>query len=307
MNLSAAEPAEFSIAQIWRYPVKSMQGESLARVEVSPAGVKHDRTWAVRDEDLQTIRGAKYLPNLLLCSARYIDRDSTAGVPRVEITFPDGEALVSDDTRMHARLSDLVNKRVALWPLQPAEDREFYRNHALRDGDIFTEFRKQFGLLESEALPSLMKDLPLDVLKSAAEFSAPPGSFFDGPVLNVLTDASLRVLQERLPQSIISPQRFRPNILIADRENRTAQIEDEWVGRSLTIGNEVRAVATMKCPRCVMVSHKTPYAQKDTTITRTLVRDFDFCLSIYAAPETSGQIAIGDPVVVQDLAASECV
>ena len=38
------------VREIWRYPVKSMGGESLEQVAVGETGVLGDRTWAVRDE-----------------------------------------------------------------------------------------------------------------------------------------------------------------------------------------------------------------------------------------------------------------
>lgn len=297
--MEADETADLSVAKMWRYPVKSMQGESLERVEVTAAGLKLDRTWAVRDEETATIRGAKYLPALLLCSARYTEHVSAEGVLHVEVTFPNGETYSSDNPRIHVRLSELLNKRVRLWPLQPASDLQFYRNHALQGGDVLQEFRKQFGLLESEPLPSLMQNLPLDVLRSAAEFSAPPGSFFDGPSLNLLTEASLRTLQGRLPDSMMPVDRFRPNILIADGRNQTALLEDAWIGRSIKIGEQVQATITMKCPRCVMVSRQLPNAPRDTAITRMLVREFDFCLSVYGSVEATGQISLGDPITVQ--------
>lgn len=37
------------VAQLWRYPVKSLGGERLDDVEIGPRGVLGDRLWAVRD------------------------------------------------------------------------------------------------------------------------------------------------------------------------------------------------------------------------------------------------------------------
>jgi hypothetical protein len=58
-----------TIAEIWRYPVKSMAGESLQTCHLGPGGVYGDRAWAVRDEDKGEIRGAKKIPRLLECAA----------------------------------------------------------------------------------------------------------------------------------------------------------------------------------------------------------------------------------------------
>ena len=59
------------VSQVWRYPVKSMQGERLDSVELGPRGLPGDRAWAVRDEVRGGIRGAKQLADLMKYAARY--------------------------------------------------------------------------------------------------------------------------------------------------------------------------------------------------------------------------------------------
>jgi uncharacterized protein YcbX len=48
--VSGAGGARAVVAQLWRYPVKSMQGERLPAVEIQVDGVYGDRRWGVRDE-----------------------------------------------------------------------------------------------------------------------------------------------------------------------------------------------------------------------------------------------------------------
>ena len=43
-------PNDSAVEQLWRYPVKSTQGERLAVVEVQADGLDGDRRWGVRDE-----------------------------------------------------------------------------------------------------------------------------------------------------------------------------------------------------------------------------------------------------------------
>ena len=39
-----------NVSQLFRYPVKSMMGESLTSLQIGARGAVGDRVWAVRDE-----------------------------------------------------------------------------------------------------------------------------------------------------------------------------------------------------------------------------------------------------------------
>ena len=65
-----------TIAEVWRYPVKSLPGERLdRRVAVGPAGIEGDRRRAVVDEATGKVLSAKTVPELLSASAAW---DATA-------------------------------------------------------------------------------------------------------------------------------------------------------------------------------------------------------------------------------------
>ena len=59
------------IKELWRFPVKSMQGSTLQECTVSAQGLLGDRAWAMRDEGRQEIQWGKMYPQLMLCAARY--------------------------------------------------------------------------------------------------------------------------------------------------------------------------------------------------------------------------------------------
>ena len=80
------------VKEIRRYPVKSMGGETLDRVEVGPGGLPGDRAWAVRDEVRGGIRGAKKLGELMKCSARYVDPPAPTGSSPAESACPTASA-----------------------------------------------------------------------------------------------------------------------------------------------------------------------------------------------------------------------
>jgi hypothetical protein len=81
------------ITAIWRYPVKSMAGERVTTAHLGTLGLHADRTWAVRDVELNITTSAKRLPALLWCTARYAQAPpSDAGpgnAPEVIIGLPD--------------------------------------------------------------------------------------------------------------------------------------------------------------------------------------------------------------------------
>jgi hypothetical protein len=89
-----------TITGIFRYPVKSMLGESLASCVLDADGVPGDRAYAVVDEESGAVASAK-VPRrwgrLLEFSARYLTEPrSGAPAPPIEITFPDGAVRRSD-------------------------------------------------------------------------------------------------------------------------------------------------------------------------------------------------------------------
>jgi uncharacterized protein YcbX len=96
------------VTQLWRYPVKSMIGESLPAAEVGSLGIDGDRQWGLVDGETGLVLTARRVPQLLFASA-LPDGDS------MSVRLPDGT--VTDDDRV---LSDWVGRRVVL--RRPAPD-----------------------------------------------------------------------------------------------------------------------------------------------------------------------------------------
>ncbi len=257
--------SEGRVAEIWRYPVKSMGGERLEAVGVTVGGLPGDRGWAVRDEIRGGIRGAKKIPRLMRCKARY-PLPPLQGRDLAEITLPDGSQVTTHDGDASERLSEALGHKVTLWPLRPAHDLEHYRRGAPTHSDVAMELRSIFGLLPEEPLPDISV-FPREVL----EFETPPGTYFDAFPLLLLTDASLRALQDRAPKSVIDVRRFRPNFLIAAPAQTQGFVEMAWLGRKLRIGRALLEV-TIACPRCVMTTHGFDDLPRDPSIMRRFGR-----------------------------------
>jgi uncharacterized protein len=74
------------IAALWRYPVKSLQGQPLHTATVGPSGIVGDRGWGVRDVTTGAVLSAKREPRLLLAGAEPAGDSVAVTVPGVPPT-----------------------------------------------------------------------------------------------------------------------------------------------------------------------------------------------------------------------------
>lgn len=274
-----------------------MLGESLAGTEITSAGVRGDRGWAVRDEERGGIRGAKKIADLMHLGARYLAPPSDANeTPHIEITLPDGSRVSSADSDVNDRISSAVDHTVTLWPLQPPTELDHYRRGPADSDDLLVELRDIFGRLPEEPLPDLSA-FPPEIL----EYESPPGTYMDAFPLMVMTTTSMRTLQSLLPESAIDIRRFRPNLLV-DLGERTDAADDwpeiDWVGKHVSIGEVVLEIVT-PCPRCVMITRPVQELPADRSIMRTVVREAAQNLGVYATVVTAGTVHVGDTITIR--------
>jgi len=91
------------VLELWRYPVKSLQGERLSEAAIDALGIAGDRRWALFDRDTGLGLTARRVPELLFGSARLRDDGGVA------VVLPDGTVTTDD-----AVLSDWLGRRVEL-------------------------------------------------------------------------------------------------------------------------------------------------------------------------------------------------
>lgn len=279
-----------TVKELWRYPVKSMGGEQITEATVGPQGIPGDRGWALRDETKGEIRGAKKLPALLRCTARYLAEPDATYIPPAEITLPDGARVGSDDPQAASHLSALLGRPVTLWPRQPADHTDFYRRAVPDNPDMMAELRQIFGRTEDEPLPDLSA-FPAEVL----EFTSPLGTYFDAFPIHLLSTAAVAAMGS--PEQF-DRRRFRPNVFIESAPDRQGLVEHGLGGRRLHIGGLVLH-GEMPTVRCVMTTLEQPGLPKDPSVLRTIVRDAQQSLGLYATVTTPGRVAVGDAVEVE--------
>ena len=268
------------VAQLWTYPVKSMVGSTVARIDLSSLGIVGDRHWAIRDLDNGGIRGAKKIGELMQFTA------SQQG-GHVTITCPNGDITSSSHSDVNEKLSHALGRNVALESLPADNNLEHFRRGPGTSSDPITELRNIFGREEHEPLPNFAAFPP-----EVAEFESPPGTHHDCWPLMVMTTSAMSAMQQALPDSNIDIKRFRPSIVIDSTE--PGHPEFTWTGKTAQIGT-----ATVEfldpCPRCIMITRRiNDDIPEDRAILRHVVRDLDQNVGVYARVITPGTISLND-------------
>jgi uncharacterized protein YcbX len=251
------------VIAINRYPVKSMQGESLDAADIDERGLDGDRRWGVADRESGKVWSAKRHGALLEASAV-----TTPLGP--EITLPDGKVIGPDDPTRDAQLSAWLDADVVLLAADDAGDRVYEATIQLDpDSEVF--------------------DMPM-----------PPGKFLDLTPVHVITTASLRAGASHHPDGTWTVDRFRPTIVVdTDDGSEAAFVENDWVGHTVTVG-PVSLEVTLPMVRCVMTTRVQPThgLPRDVDIYKTLSRVNQQNLGVCANVTAGGRIAVGDAVSV---------
>ena len=163
-----------TVTDLFRYPVKSMQGLAEPTLDLTAAGFEGDRRWALIDRETGRLMSAKRWSALLMASA-----DDEA------ITLPDGSrvVLVADDA--DAALSAWLGREVHL-----AE-----------------------AASGTEVSYEMTFDPPDDHAEYYA-IHAPPGSFLDLTAAHLAARPTLREAGGRHGDLDWDIRRFRPNLVV---------------------------------------------------------------------------------------------
>jgi uncharacterized protein YcbX len=136
----------------------------------------------------------------------------------------------------------------------------------------------------------------LDFRDTVTDFALPAGTFFDCAVVHLVTTATLDRLSELYPRGRFEVRRFRPNIVVLPASGESGFIENNWIGHTITIGDEVRLSITGPCGRCVMTTLPQGDLPKDPDILRTAAKQNHVQVGVYASVMRGGMIRRGDSV-----------
>jgi hypothetical protein len=279
-----------AVGALWRYPVKSMLGETIDSSQVSDRGLAGDRAYALRDVETGKVVSAKrprLWGRMFELQASYV-REPEGTTPPVRITMPDSTELLSDDPETERALSDVLGRKVSL--ITSTDDVAM-----LEEVWIPEKQSDPYGPVVGSEGNDRLVEIP-------ASIGAPHGTLFDYSAVHLVTSGTLAKLAEAYPDGTFDVRRFRPNIVVNVPEMEF--VENDWIGRTLRIG-DVRLEVIVPTPRCVMTTLPQGDLPKDARILRTVAssnpRDFgpfagQPCVGVYAEVVTGGTIRAGDPV-----------
>ncbi len=277
---SRSAPVEAgSVVGLWRYPVKSMMGEELNTSEVTDRGLVGDRQFAVVDASTGKVAGAKNprkWGNFFDFRAAYVEPpEGGSKLPAVRLTLPDGTVVTSEQPDLAQVLSRALGREVAFAEAE---------HHGEASGAQAEEYWPDMEGLEHR--------------DTVTEWELPPGTFFDLAVVHLLTTATIERLRALYPEGRFEVRRFRPNIVVATAPDQQGFVENDWIGRTLAIGDEVRLRITGPCPRCVMTTLSQGDLPKDAGILRTAAQNNEANVGVYADVVKSGTVRRGDDVTL---------
>jgi MOSC domain-containing protein len=169
-----------TVVALWRYPVKSLRGESLPRLGIGPFGVPGDRAFALRDPREGRILSAKRTSELLALAACYPDGP---GRPAA-VTLADGRRITTDAPEAAATLAAALGRPIELVRSDDAGADRFFQGEGGKTSQ------------------------------------SPAFAFVDRAPLHLLTTASLGAIADRHLVGRFDVRRFRPNIVVDCGERR---------------------------------------------------------------------------------------
>jgi uncharacterized protein YcbX len=291
-----------TVSQLWRFPVKSMQGESVDSLEIDARGVLGDRAWALVDEadgKVVSAKNPRKWKKVLDVSASFVDEPTAvAPTPPVVVRLPDGTSGRSDVAGDDASgvLSRYLGREVRLTSEVPAspkfEETWPAEVEGLGPADLIVASR-----IEMDGADSVSS---LDLAMAAA------GTFFDLARLHLLTTATLAALRaEHGGDGDFDVRRYRPNVVVDDAG--AGFVENEWLGRTLSLGGGGAAMqVSIPTMRCVMTTMAQPGLDRDLSLLQTIARTNRqtifggewACCGIYGDVAGTGAVRVGDEVAV---------
>jgi len=257
------------LESVWRYPVKSMPGESLSEAYVDFAGVLGDRIYAVHHAG-----AAKAFP--------FLTARSRKEMLRFRPKFSRPELTLSPDN-----LTDAENRGAGLTPLFPTNE------------DLALEIEPPNGKTYSvsdPALPGLIAGDQFDA--SELTIIRSDRAITDCRPLSLLAIQTIDGIGRAVGVAL-DKRRFRENLYL-DLNSSESFAEDAFVGRRLRIGAKLTLHILERDIRCRMINIDPVSLDENPEILRYVAKSHDNRAGVYAAVLVAGMVRPGDDIVLED-------
>jgi uncharacterized protein YcbX len=244
------------VKSLWRYPVKSMWGESCDRLSLEEHGVAGDRAFGVLDLGSQTVISAKR-------EGRLLGATSSLASGVLVVKLPDG--------------------------------REFGRGEAL-DEALSRWLERPVKLIDAASFGAATYESQEDDERDdsgSVQWKGPVGSFVDESPLHLLTTADLGLLTSERPDLQWDVHRFRPNVLIDVESESLGAME---TGSRLQLGDvevEIQKGCT-RCVMTTRPQQGS--LERELDVLRHVAKAHDSVVGVRARAVCTGVIRVGDPV-----------
>lgn len=258
-----------TIESLWRYPVKSMGGETLTESFMGFSGFYGDRCYAFKNSAAR--KGFPYLnanvqQQMLLYQPQFRYPERAAKPPNLL----EAMAIAPGANPANAALEDMVLDVVTPSGTVVAID----------DPALIAMLGE--GLRGENHLTLVRSDRALT----------------DCRPVSLISLQTVRQIGEELGHSL-DKRRFRANIYL----NLTADdgfAEDELVGRKLRLGSQAVVAVLERDPRCKLVSLDPDTGEHHPEVLRKIAQAHGAAAGVYCAVLVEGVLAVGDAIEVVD-------
>lgn len=265
---------------IWRYPLKSAQGESLTHAFFGCDGPAGDRSWACISADgiIVSAKNPRRWGRMLYVIATLI---TTARGEETVIRIPGREPLRAGTPQADEALSGWLGAQVRLTSEVPQQP----RLHRL--------WPKEPGMIPEWASNAALGKEEITEIGGAT----PGGRFVDFGAVHLVTTGALDALKREAASADM--RRLRPNLVLSlDREPAP--------GDHIKVGPDVVLRVLVPTPRCAIPAAAQPGLEPAPGVLRAIGRDRveipglgrAACFGTYAQVLSAGNVAVGDPATI---------
>ena len=264
-----------TVAELWRYPVKSMRGERLSSLLLDSSGISGDRRFAIESSGApagKPLLTGRERSHILLCIATGTDANTL-------ITTPDGQRLRLADPATLPTLGHALGTANSLRLVRASRPLTDCRPVSILSLQALRQLEAQFG---KPIDPRRFRaNLLLDLTSSASQ------------IRNAGKTTNALLLDESF-QSGTAPEQAAPHAPSLLRA--TATPEEHLVGKRIRIGDTAVLSITERDPRCRIVILDPETAEPDPSLMKLIDRLHGGRIGVYATVHTPGPLQAGDTV-----------